>query len=77
MRGPSDSLRPAKSGRQAPKKDQCTSICEAAVVKDATLASHHPVWSDGYEATMIKGQVFEHAMVSTDTTTESLRSRAA
>ena len=53
------------------------SICEAAVVKDATLASHHPLWSDGHKAAMIKGQVFAHAVVSTDTATESLRSEAA
>jgi hypothetical protein len=49
------------------------SICEADVMKDATLASHPPLWSDGYEAAMTKGQVFAHAVVSTDTTIESLR----
>ena len=53
------------------------SICEAAIVKDATLASHYAVRSDGYEAAIIKGQVFAHAVMSTDTTAENLRSGAA
>jgi len=53
------------------------SICEAAVVKDAALASHRPLWSDGCEAAMIKGRVFAHAVASTDTTIESLRSGEA
>jgi hypothetical protein len=70
-------LRPAKSGQQAPKKDHSMSICEAAIVKDATLASHYAIRSDGYEAAIIKGQVLAHAVMSTDTTAENLRSGAA
>ena len=64
---------PQKAWQKAPKKDHTVSICEAVVVKDPTLASHHPLWSDGYEPAMIKGRVFAHAVVSTDTTIESLR----
>jgi len=77
MRVRSDYLRPTTSGGQAPKKDHGMNIREAAIVRDATLASHHALWSEGCEAAMIKGQGFAHAAVSSSTTIESLRSRAA
>jgi hypothetical protein len=70
-------IAPDKNRETAPQKDHSMSIFEAAVVKDATVASRRALRSDGCKAAMIKGQVFAHAAVSTSTTTESLRSGTA
>jgi hypothetical protein len=46
-------------------------------VKDATLGSRHPVWSDGYQVAMINCQLLVHAVLSTYETIESMRSGVA